>query len=98
MSETVIGLAARGDGITDAGRHIALAAPGDMVRDDGTVAPGPHHVAPPCRHFPRCGSCSTTQSICAAGGSARGGGASGPLKTTHNVARSPAASSWAASD
>jgi 23S rRNA (uracil1939-C5)-methyltransferase len=57
MSETVIGLAARGDGITDAGRHVSLAAPGDMLRDDGTVVPGPHHVAPPCRHFPRCGGC-----------------------------------------
>ena len=50
-------LAARGDGVTDDGRHIALSAPGDHVAADGTVAPGPHHVMPPCRHFPRCGGC-----------------------------------------
>jgi 23S rRNA (uracil1939-C5)-methyltransferase len=57
MSETVTGLAARGDGVTDAGRHVSLAAPGDTVGEDGAVTPGPHHVAPPCRHFPRCGGC-----------------------------------------
>jgi 23S rRNA (uracil1939-C5)-methyltransferase len=57
MSETVIGLAARGDGITDTGGHVALAAPGDVLRDDGTIAPGPHHAVPPCRHFPACGGC-----------------------------------------
>ena len=50
-------LAARGDGVTDDGRHIALAAPGDHVAKDGTVEPGPHHVTPPCRHFSRCGGC-----------------------------------------
>lgn len=54
---TVLRLAARGDGVTDDGRHIALAAPGDRVASDGTIEPGPHHVAPPCRHFPRCGGC-----------------------------------------
>jgi len=57
MSETVVALAARGDGVTDAGRHVPLAAPGDVLRDDETILPGPHHVAPPCRHFPLCGGC-----------------------------------------
>ena len=31
--------------------------PGDFLRDDGSVEPGPHHQAPPCRHFPECGGC-----------------------------------------
>jgi 23S rRNA (uracil1939-C5)-methyltransferase len=34
-----------------------LAAPGDVVRADGKLAPGPHRAAPPCRHFVRCGGC-----------------------------------------
>jgi 23S rRNA (uracil1939-C5)-methyltransferase len=53
----VIRLAARGDGITADGRHVALAAPGDMVDNAAEIIPGPHHVDPPCRHFPRCGGC-----------------------------------------
>ncbi len=55
--DTVVRIAARGDGVTAGGRHVALAAPGDRVDQDGTVHPGPHHRAPPCRHFPACGGC-----------------------------------------
>jgi 23S rRNA (uracil1939-C5)-methyltransferase len=53
----VIKLAARGDGVTADGRHVALAAPGDMVDIAAQIIPGPHHVVPPCRHFPKCGGC-----------------------------------------
>ena len=53
----VIKLAARGDGVTDDGRHVALTAPGDMVDIAANIVPGPHHVDPPCRHFPKCGGC-----------------------------------------
>jgi len=53
----VLRLAARGDGVTADGRHVALAAPGDMVDNAAEIIPGPHHVDPPCRHFPRCGGC-----------------------------------------
>jgi len=53
----VIKLAARGDGVTADGRHVALAAPGDMVDIAAEIIPGPHHVDPPCRHFPKCGGC-----------------------------------------
>jgi 23S rRNA (uracil1939-C5)-methyltransferase len=53
----VIKLAARGDGVTADGRHVALAAPGDMVDIAANIVPGPHHVDPPCRHFPKCGGC-----------------------------------------
>jgi 23S rRNA (uracil1939-C5)-methyltransferase len=56
MSE-VVRIAARGDGVTADGRHVALAAPGDTLRADGTLVPGPHHQPPPCRHFPQCGGC-----------------------------------------
>ncbi|SOB87515.1 23S rRNA m(5)U-1939 methyltransferase [Sphingomonas guangdongensis] len=60
MSE-VVRIAARGDGVTADGRHVALAAPGDMLRDDGTLQPGPHHRTAPCRHFPACGGCQLQQ-------------------------------------
>ena len=57
VSETIIRLAARGDGVTESGRCVAMAAPGDMIAEDGQLSPGPHHAVPPCRHFPECGGC-----------------------------------------
>ncbi len=56
-ADTIIRVAARGDGVTADGRHAALAAPGDVLNPDGSLTPGPHHQAPPCRHFPTCGGC-----------------------------------------
>lgn len=56
MSETVLRLAARGDGVTESGRHVPMTAPGDLVSGDA-IAPGPHRRTPPCRHFPECGGC-----------------------------------------
>ncbi|RHW17245.1 class I SAM-dependent RNA methyltransferase [Sphingomonas gilva] len=55
--ELIVRVAARGDGVTESGRHAPLAAPGDVLAEDGTLTPGPHHQIPPCRHFPRCGGC-----------------------------------------
>jgi 23S rRNA (uracil1939-C5)-methyltransferase len=55
--EEILRVAARGDGVTASGRHVALAAPGDTLAPDGALLPGPHHVTPPCRHFPACGGC-----------------------------------------
>jgi 23S rRNA (uracil1939-C5)-methyltransferase len=57
VSEEIVRVAAKGDGVTASGRHVALAAPGDRVGEDGLLQPGPHHATPPCRHFPRCGGC-----------------------------------------
>lgn len=57
MSEAVVRLGARGDGVTASGRFVPGAVPGDMVAADGTVSPGPNHVAPVCRHVPECGGC-----------------------------------------
>jgi 23S rRNA (uracil1939-C5)-methyltransferase len=57
VSDIIIRVAARGDGVTEDGRHVPLTAPGDSVAYDGTVVPGPHHQTPPCRHFPACGGC-----------------------------------------
>lgn len=57
LSEPIIRLAAKGDGVAASGRHIAGAVPGDMVAPDGTTTPGPHHTAPVCRHFATCGGC-----------------------------------------
>jgi 23S rRNA (uracil1939-C5)-methyltransferase len=34
-----------------------MAAPGDLLHEDGMVEPGPNHQQPPCRHFPECGGC-----------------------------------------
>lgn len=55
--EPIVRIAARGEGITADGRHSPLSAPGDMVGLDGSLTWGPHHVEPPCRHFPKCGGC-----------------------------------------
>lgn len=59
MSEIseIIRIAAKGDGVTADGRHISGGVPGDVVRADGTLDPGPHHVVPPCQHFGTCGGC-----------------------------------------
>jgi len=43
--------------VTLSGRHVPFGVPGDALLDDGALAPGPHHQAPPCRHFPECGGC-----------------------------------------
>lgn len=56
-SEPIICLAAKGDGVTASGRHVAGAVPGDMVDEGGAITAGPHHVAPACRHFTSCGGC-----------------------------------------
>lgn len=56
----IVRLAARGDGITADGRFVPLAAIGDQVdfaTDPPGIIPGPHHVAPACRHYPACGGC-----------------------------------------
>jgi 23S rRNA (uracil1939-C5)-methyltransferase len=53
----ILRIAAKGDGVTDDGRHVAGAVPGDRVAPDGTVHPGPHHQVPPCPHFGPCGGC-----------------------------------------
>jgi 23S rRNA (uracil1939-C5)-methyltransferase len=55
--DLIVRVAARGDGVTADGRFAAFAAPGDRLRTDGRVEPGPHHQLPPCRHFPECGGC-----------------------------------------
>ncbi len=50
-------IAARGDGVSESGRHVQFAVPGDTLLDDGSLVPGPHRQVPPCRHFPECGGC-----------------------------------------
>ena len=57
MNELIVRIAARGEGVTQTGRHIPFGVPGDAVLDDGALAYGPHHQSPPCRHFPDCGGC-----------------------------------------
>ena len=55
--EAILRVAAKGDGITASGRHVALAAPGDVIRADGSIVPGPSHATPPCRYYGTCGGC-----------------------------------------
>src|SRR5215217_3620094 len=57
MPETVVRIAAKGDGITESGRHVPFGVPGDTLLEDGNLSAGPHHQQPPCRHFPECGGC-----------------------------------------
>lgn len=57
MNEEIIRIAARGDGVTESGAHVAFSLPGDRVADGAIVEHGPHHVAPACRHFGQCGGC-----------------------------------------
>ena len=57
MSEVIVRIAARGDGVSALGKHVAFAVPGDLLLDDGRIQPGPGHQVPPCRHFPVCGGC-----------------------------------------
>ncbi|MCL9981969.1 MAG: class I SAM-dependent RNA methyltransferase [Erythrobacter sp.] len=60
-SETIIRLAAKGDGVTESGRHVAGGVPGDHVDPEGIITPGPHHITPVCRHFATCGGCQLQQ-------------------------------------
>ncbi len=57
MPETIVRIAARGEGVSESGKHVPFAVPGDLLLDDGTVEAGPNHQVPPCRHFPDCGGC-----------------------------------------
>ena len=59
MSEAsqIIRIAARGDGVTADGQHVAMGVPGDTLLADGLLEHGPHHIVPPCSHFGRCGGC-----------------------------------------
>lgn len=57
-AEEIIRIASRGDGVTAAGRHVAGAAPGDLIDAAGEVVRrGPHHIDPACRHYGMCGGC-----------------------------------------
>lgn len=57
MTDPIVRIAARGDGVSASGKHVAFAVPGDTLLDDGTIITGPGHQVPPCRHFPQCGGC-----------------------------------------
>lgn len=57
----IVRIAARGDGVTEDGRHAPLTAPGDLLSATGVLTRGPHHQEPPCRHFPSCGGCQLQQ-------------------------------------
>ena len=57
MTDPIVRIAARGDGVSASGRYVAFAVPGDVILDDGTLTRGCGHRTPPCRHFPTCGGC-----------------------------------------
>ena len=57
-SDEIVRVAAKGDGVTADGRHIAFSAPGDVIQSNGGLVKGPHHIDPACQHFRQCGGCS----------------------------------------
>jgi 23S rRNA (uracil1939-C5)-methyltransferase len=57
MTDPIVRLASRGDGVSESGLFIPGAVPGDFVDSDGVLMPGPERVDPACRHFGRCGGC-----------------------------------------
>lgn len=61
MSEQIVRIAARGDGVTASGRFMSLTAPGDVIDGDVIVSRGPQYRDPPCQHFPTCGGCQLQQ-------------------------------------
>lgn len=61
QDEPIIRIAAKGDGMTASGRFAWGAAPGDVLREDGSLEWGAHHAVPPCRHFGQCGGCQLQQ-------------------------------------
>jgi len=61
QAETILRIAAKGDGVTASGRFAPGSAPGDLLMADGSLEHGPHHTAPACRHFGTCGGCQLQQ-------------------------------------
>ena len=57
MTNIIVRLAARGDGVTASGDFFARTVPGDVIAADGSVTRGPDHIDPACRHFGTCGGC-----------------------------------------
>lgn len=57
LGEEIVRIAAKGDGITASGRHVAGAAPGDVVLPDGSIEHGSNRIVPACAHFGACGGC-----------------------------------------
>ena len=60
-TEEILRIASKGDGVTASGRFAWSAAPGDLLREDGTLEWGPHHIQAACTHFGRCGGCQLQQ-------------------------------------
>jgi 23S rRNA (uracil1939-C5)-methyltransferase len=58
MTQTILRLNHKGEGVTEAGAAIPRVLPGEEVEDGRIVTPSVSRVSAPCRHFKSCGGCS----------------------------------------
>ncbi|RLJ41376.1 23S rRNA m(5)U-1939 methyltransferase [Litoreibacter meonggei] len=58
MTQTILRLNHKGEGVPDAGAPIPRVLPDEVVEDGRIVTPSVARVAAPCRHFKSCGGCA----------------------------------------
>jgi 23S rRNA (uracil1939-C5)-methyltransferase len=58
MTQTILRLNHKGEGVPETGAPVPRVLPGEMVEDGRIVTPSADRVAAPCRHYKSCGGCA----------------------------------------